>query len=319
MTQTQQMKYTVTQDSVTLLWGGKPVTVKRGAANFEELRKAVLAEDWTEVPFHLRSDSSLERWAKGKFKVTDGHIFYNGEELPSDLGARITEMASLGEDPTPLMNFWENLQQNPSMRSVQQLWRFLANSGHPITEDGHFLAYKAVRADFKDIHSATIENKPGTRIKMERNKISDDPNHACHQGLHVGALAYAQSFGGYDSRMVICKVNPKDVVSVPNDHSSQKMRVCEYLVIGMHGEGELPSTTIKDEELPMQQQSKTLPGGSKRSKEFKRMDALDEAMLMQESYDSLRNYLSKGLDVVGASRITGGKWALVQAIAKARR
>lgn len=317
MTQTQNVKYTVTQDSVSLFWSGKMVTVKKGAANFENLRKAVLAEDWSEVPFHLRSDSSLERWAKGKFKVVEGKIFFNGDELPADLGGRITEMASLGDDPTPLMKFWENLQQNPSMRSVQQLWRFLQNSGHPITEDGHFLAYKAVRSDFYDIHSGTILNKPGMRIQMERNKISDDPDHACHAGLHVGALEYATNFGGYDKKMVICKVNPAHVVSVPNDHSSQKMRVSEYLVIGMHGEGLLPDTTIKDEELP-QVSAKTLPGGSRRSKEYRRLDGLDEAGLMQEKYDTLRDYLSYGLEVVGASRIVGGKWALVQAITKAR-
>ena len=41
-------------------------------------------------------------------------------------------------------------------------------------------------------------------------------------------------------------------------------------------------------------------------------------MLMQESYDTLRNYAAKGLEIVGASRIVGGKWALVQAITKAR-
>jgi hypothetical protein len=335
MMQVQNVKYTVTQDSVALMWGGKMVNVKKGAANFEGLKKAVLegakSGDWSEVPHHLGADSSLERWAKGKFKVTDGRISYNGEELPSDLSGRISEMASLGEDPTPLMKFWENLQANPSMRSVQQLWRFLANSGHPITADGHFLAYKSVRRDFRDIHSGTIENKPGTVIRMDRNKISDDPNETCHYGLHVGSLQYVEGFGGYDKRIVIVKVNPRDVVCVPVDYSSQKMRVCEYAVIGMHGEGQLPDTLIEDDEIPDlgyglaeaveeggSAVHKPLPGGKKRLKEFKRLDALDEAQLMQESYDTLRNYASKGLEIVGASRIPGGKWALVKAIMNAR-
>jgi hypothetical protein len=331
MTQQQDVKYTVTNDSVAIMWGGKLVSAKRGAANFEGLRRAVLDHDWTEVPHHLGADSSLERWAKGKFKVVEGRISYNGDALPSDLANRITEMASLGQDPTSLMKFWENLQQNPSMRSVEQLWRFLNNSGHPITTDGHFLAYKSVRTDFRDHHSGTIENKPGTVIRMDRNKISDDPNQTCHFGLHVGSLEYVNGFGSSAKRIVIVKVNPRDVVCVPVDYSSQKMRVCEYAVIGMHGGDQLPDTMIEDDELPdldydyaddvvegQAAVSKPLPGGKKRLKEFLRLDSLDEAALMQESYDTLRNYASKGLEIVGAYRITGGKWALVSAIVGSR-
>jgi hypothetical protein len=309
---TQELKYTATNDSVTVIWGGKPVTVKRGAANFEGLRRAVLDHDWNEVPYHLSSGASLERWAKGKFKVADGRVLFNGAELPADINNRITEMAIKGEDPGAIMKFWERLQKNPSMRSVQQLWNFLNNIGIPITEDGCFLAYKAVRSDLMDVHSGTIKNDIGSVIEMPRNQISDDPDHACHAGLHVGALEYTGNFhsGGV---MLICKVDPADVVCVPNDHSYQKMRVCRYEVLGIHGgESHLPSTTIKEEELPQR------PVKGKRSKEFQRLDGLDATLLMKESYDDLRRYAASGLGIIGASRITGGKWALVLAISKAR-
>ena len=313
MTQTQAMKYTATNDSVTVIWQGKPVTVKRGAANFEGLRRAVLEEDWTEVPHHLSSDSSIERWAKGKFKVANGRVSFSGKDLPADLNGRLVEMAVNGEDPTPLMRFWERLQNNPSYRSVEQLWNFLNNLGIPFTPDGCFLAYKAVREDFKDCHSGTIDNSIGNVVQMPRNEISDDPAHACHAGLHVGAYEYTGSFG---PRQLIVKVDPADVVCVPNDHSFQKMRVCRYEVIGLHGEGHLPNTTIDEEDLGS---IRTRNVSGKRSKEFQRLDALDESLLMQESYDDLRHYLSKGLGVIGASRIQGGKWSLIQAISRARR
>ncbi len=336
----QEMKYTATNDSVTVIWQGMPVTVKKGAANFEGLRRAVLECDWDEVPFHLRSDSSIERWANGKFKVVDGTITYNGDALPKDLNQRIIEMAALGSDPTPLMKFWERLQLNPSMRSVEQLWRFLNNSGHPITSDGYFLAYKGVRMDFKDCHSGTLDNRPGVLIELPRNKISDDPNTPCHYGLHVGALEYAAGFG---QRVVICKVDPADVVCVPFDSSSQKMRVCKYEVVGLHGEGHLPSTSIDDDELPdldyyeddddfffayeedlnddsdeLEPELKVNPPKGKRSKKLLKLDKMDESELMKLTYDDLRKYAAKGLGIVGAYRITGGKWALVSAIIRAR-
>lgn len=348
MMQAQPMKFTATNDSVTAIYGGKPIAVQRGAANFEGLRQALIDEDWDEAVFHLRSDSSIERWAKGKFKVLNGVVSYNGAALPSDMNSRIVEMASLGEDPTPLMNFWERLQKNPSMRSVEQLWSFLNNIGIPLTADGCFLAYKAVKADFKDVYSGKIDNSVGQIVEMPRNQISDNPAHACHAGLHVGALEYAGSFhsGG---RMVIAKVDPEHVVCVPNDHSFQKMRVCKYEVIGIHGEGHMPSRTISDDDLPawdsyyddedlnyeedlnfiadrldelaadMTPAPPTVvrPTG-KRTKKLQKLDAMDEAQLMQLSYDDLRRYASKGLGIVGAYKITGGKWALVLAISRAR-
>lgn len=309
---TQPLKYTATNDSVTIIWAGAPVTVKRGASNFENLRKACMAEDWDEVRHHVRPDSSIERWAKGKFKVNNAQISYNGKDLPDGLNERIVNMSATGEDPTPLMKFWERLQANPSKRSVDQLWNFLKNTGIPLTSDGFFLAYKAVRHDFKDVHSNTIDNSVGKVITMPRNEISDDPNHACHEGLHVGALEYASAFhaGG---RMIICKVDPADVVCVPNDHSFQKMRVCRYEVVGIHGanSGHMPSTTIDSKELPKKSKGK-------RSKEFQALDQMDEIQLMSQSTEKLRKYASKGCNIIGASRLPGGKWSLVQTIVKAR-
>lgn len=342
MTQAQPMKFTATNDSVTVIYLGNPVPVKRGSANFEGLRKALIEEDWDEAVFHLRSDSSIERWARGKFKVLNGVISYNGAALPSDMNNRIVEMASLGQNPTPLMNFWERLQKNPSKNSVDQLWSFLNNIGIPLTEDGCFLAYKSVRADFKDVYTGTIDNSVGRVVEMPRNQISDNPNHACHAGLHVGALEYAGSFhsGG---KMVIAKVDPEHVVCVPNDHSFQKMRVCRYEVVGIHGGGHMPSTTMSDDDMPdysddtfwldysdddlayeadLNASNPVTPtrplGGKKRSKKLLKMDNMDEAELMQLSYDELRKYASQGLGIIGAYRITGGKWALVQAISRAR-
>ena len=138
-------------------------------------------------------------------------------------------MASEGKDPTIVMNFWERLSKNPSYRSVQQLWSFLRHQGIPMVPDGCFLAYKGVRSDFKDAHSGKFDNKPGAIHSMPRNKISDDPKEACHEGFHVGALQYAKDFS---DRVVVCKVSPEDVVCVPYDHSAQKMRVCKYEVVG---------------------------------------------------------------------------------------
>jgi hypothetical protein len=238
-----RIPYNVTNDSVTVVIDGRPTTVLRSAPNFVHLRNAIIAERWDDVRAHLKAGSSLARWARGRFSVVDNAVHFDGVPVPSDFNNRIVEMATANESPEPLFNFWERLQRNPSARSVEQLWRFLNLTGIPITEDGHFLAYKGVRMDYKDCHSGTIDNHPGQKPKVPRNKVSDDPQTACHYGLHVGSLEYASSFG---QRVIIVKVDPENVVCVPYDCTSQKMRVCEYEVVGLHGEGHMQSTTVPD-------------------------------------------------------------------------
>lgn len=344
-----RIKYSVTNESISVLHGSEVVNVKRTSPNFVQLRSALIDERWDDAIAHLRISSSLERWAKGRFSIAGNVISFDGVTLPSDLNSRIVEMATSGQDPQPLFNFWERLQRNPSARSVEQLWRFLNLTGIPLTSDGHFLAYKGIRMDWRDCHSGTIDNHVGQHPTVPRNRVSDDPNTPCHFGLHVGSLEYAASFG---QRVVIVKVDPEHVVCVPYDCTSQKMRVCEYEVVGIHGEGHMPSTTIddldwsdevfeaeyvasdedvaaavekhesgfKDPKTFFLNERQEVPAArDRRSKRTRELDAMDASQLFEVNMDELRRYASKSVRIVGAYRISGGKAGLIEAIMKARQ
>jgi hypothetical protein len=387
---TEALPFTLTNESITVVFEGKPHVVQKGAPQFNALRKAILAEDWKSVPKNLTVAKSIKDWAKGKFTLKGDNFYFDGVEIPNNINSRIIEMATKGEDPTSLFKFWERLQKNPSMRSVQQLWPFLEHKGIPITKDGTFLAYKGVKNNFKDAHSGTIDNKPGVTNKMPRNQISDDPNHACHEGFHVGALRYAKSFS---ERVVVCEVDPENVVCVPYDSSQEKMRVCEYKVKGNHNGELLPSTTFEedaprgdasyehghdvpkgydpendflaepceecgakmppeyidvdgsyhlvecskydeftpDDEPEEKKPPKKVKGKDKKkehkakkkagkqlAKSFDRLKNATMADLLNESLDTLRDYAGKGLKIVGASKVPGGKTALISVILKTR-
>ena len=236
--------YTMTNESITVVHGGKTYAISKGSPQFLNLRKALVDERWDDVPKHLTVSRSLEAWARDKFTLERGTFLYEGKELPKEFNNRIISMATGNEDPEPLFKFWERLQRNPSFRSVQQLWGFMVQKGIPLTKDGCFLAYKSVTESFMDHHSKKIDNTPGTTNELPRNQISDDPNLECHFGFHVGAIEYARSFGSDNRRIIICKVDPADVVCVPRDCSSQKMRVCKYRVVGNWNGQHMPSTTI---------------------------------------------------------------------------
>ncbi len=271
---------------------------------------------------------------------------YMGQPVPNEFRRHVLDRAEAGKSPQPLFLFWEKLQRNPSKRSVDQLFPFIAKKNIPITADGCFLAYKGVRSDYMDKHSGTILNKPGTTVSIPRNQVSDDPKEACHFGLHVGAEGYASNFS---DRQIICKVDPENVVCVPYDHYQEKMRVCKYDVIGHKGDT-LPDSmfepdeleTVRDtaenieevveEEIDTSKQAERLkkkqkkgPLKAKRVEKklnksgYEKFNKMNAQELMNQSLDDLRKYATYGLEIVGASKIPGGKAKLVSRLLQVRK
>jgi hypothetical protein len=100
-----------------------------------------------------------------------------------------------------------------------------------------------VRDDLYDIHSGTIYNGIGKVIAMPRTNVTFDPQAACSAGLHVGTHCYANGWRGTDGVLLIVKVNPAHVVSVPYDCDSEKLRTSQYTVLAK-GDEALDTTTI---------------------------------------------------------------------------
>lgn len=334
--------FTMTTESISGVYKGQPFTVQSTSPHFTGLKSALERKAWDEVPGYLTIKKAVASWSQGEFTLQGESVRFQGESVPQAFSKRLLAMIRRGEDCKPLCRFFERLARNPSKRSVDQLFSFLQHCGIPITEDGCFLAYKGVRDNLKDKYSGKWDNAPGAINRMPRNHISDDPRHACHEGFHVGALSYAEGFG---PRVVVCKVDPEHVVSVPYDESERKMRVCEYEVIGHHGQ-RLPSTTIPARDVPQpskrqvtestrsgdpgkttkvkkakgdgQTRGQVTPPTSTERKRFYRFDRKDADALLKQDLHHLRRYATCHLKLVGASKIRGGKLALVATICKVR-
>jgi hypothetical protein len=85
-----------------------------------------------------------------------------------------------------------------------------------------------------------MDNSPGKIVEMERNAVDDNMHNTCSTGLHFCSKEYLPHFGNRDSgkkadRVVILKINPRDVVSIPADYNATKGRACRYEVIGELG------------------------------------------------------------------------------------
>ena len=193
-------------------------------------------------------EKAVATFSDGQVSIVNGKVMFEGEEVHGSISKRIIEFMSKGLPFQPLVKFLENLMENPSMQSQQELYDFLEHENLPITEDGCFLAYKAVNSDFKDKWKGTFDNKVGQVCEMRRAKVDDNRGRGCSAGLHAGALNYVANYGSVDAgdNIVIVKINPEDVVSVPSDCNCEKLRTCKYEVVGLY-QGELPKPLYKAE------------------------------------------------------------------------
>jgi len=199
--------------------------------SFKEIVDFCKKQDYTSAVGLLDLKAVISSVLKGtSAELRDSNVYYKGEVVHSVLARRILTLVKEGFDATPLLLFLENLMDNPSKRAVDELYGFLEVSGLPITEDGHFLAYKSVRLDYKDHYTGTMDNSVGQTVSMARNGVDEDKDRTCSKGLHFAAHEYASGFGHSDSRMIVLKINPKDVVAIPSDYNNQKGRCCSYVV-----------------------------------------------------------------------------------------
>jgi len=242
-----------TGDAVTVSYGPSIKTVKRGQEQYtpvmEHLRSwenkgvhygYVAKEEWIESLLNAFEPSRVLESYLGSLgeasKITyeNGRVFYDGKELHNTVTERIRALAREGLTIEYLLTFLDSLFQNPSYRSVEQLYGFLEKHKMPITAGGCFKAYKVIKSNFTDCYTGNIDNSVGRTVKMNRNRVEDNPDLTCSAGLHVCAHEYAIGFFYGSGRILVeVEINPRDVVSIPTDYNNAKMRVCQYKVTGV--------------------------------------------------------------------------------------
>lgn len=227
--------YLIQGKNIVVIIDNQPHTVTSTHIGYEKIKQAIKDNDWDAVKDVIDPKKQILEYGAGNVAIQGSKVFWKEREMHGVLTNRLIEMYQDGFPIEPLIAFMENLMSNPSKRAVEELYGFLEKGNLPLTPDGYFLAYKKVRADFRDCHTGTMDNSVGQIVEMERNAVDDDQNRTCSAGLHFCSKEYLSHFGGSDSRTVILKINPADVVSIPTDYNNAKGRACRYEVIGELG------------------------------------------------------------------------------------
>lgn len=219
--------FIILPNSITLQYGGTMKSIAKGDYRYSEVIKAINENRLSEIPDLL--DPSKIFSGEDGIELVDGVIEVDGRKVPDGITDQVLKFREQGLPYQPLINFSKKVMKNPSFNSRNMLFKFLEHNGHPFTQDGNFIAYKAVRENFKDVHTGRMDNSVGTVVEMDRSEVDDNPDNTCSSGLHVASYEYAKDF--HQGHLLAIEINPEDVVAVPNDYNGQKMRVCKYKVL----------------------------------------------------------------------------------------
>lgn len=219
----------ISSDFITVVIKNKPHTVLSNDARFEKLKQAIKNKAWDIAEQVVSLPKAIALFSSGKVKVFENEIYYEGNVVHNSVAERILEFARDGFPFEPLVRFLEKLMTNPDQRSVEQLYNYLNIYKLPICEDGDFIAQKKVSNNFRDFHTGLFDNSVGKIVEEDRSKLDSNPTNGCGKGLHVGSEDFVASFS--NGTTILCKINPRDVVSIPFESNYAKMRVCRYEVI----------------------------------------------------------------------------------------
>jgi len=248
--------------------GTQPYTVSVAHPNFLEIKQAIKVGDWEAIPNLVSMVEAVKKYIEAQLDGQDENsllkldveaqaIKYNGIELHNVLVEKIFDMMGSGFNIKPMRLLLQNVMENSSNRAIEELYTFMQFAKMPITEDGHIIAYKRVCDNYTDVYTGQVLNKPAelltdeekakmpyttetqvtvqledgiTTVTMPRNMVDDRSDHTCSRGLHFCSHDYLKNFTG--ERLIIIKINPRDVVSIPVDYNNTKGRACRYQVIG---------------------------------------------------------------------------------------
>ena len=233
---TQSIPFTITPSGIVMFVNSEHLSVPQDHPKYTNIKEALLAKRWADVPALCDTRKVVKNWISKnpRFVLSSDRLALDGRTFSDAVTEKILNMIDVGHSPDALFNFLIKTRQNPSNIAQAELLLFCVANDFMIHEDGDIIAYKSVRGDYTDMHSGTVSNKVSNVCKMDRNGVDDNRDRTCSHGLHFASFEYANGFGsGHSERhLMLLKVNPKNVVSIPSDYHNQKGRTCEYTVFG---------------------------------------------------------------------------------------
>jgi len=174
---------------ITIFVEGKQHTIHATDSNFASAVTAFEASDWDGL-YNILNPAQVFQNLYAKYEqieVKHGNVYVNDEPISSLIAGRILDFLAKGVDCLPVFKFITKLNLNPSARAVNELYTFLEHKFLPLTDNGNFLAYKALRSDYTDVHTGKFNNSVDNVPSLQW-KIGCGRNQPCRCCIHSNRL-----------------------------------------------------------------------------------------------------------------------------------
>lgn len=184
------------------------------------------------------------------------HVYYDGDpfkkvaidEVLEDHLVRLIKAGTKERDLKAWAAFTERLYGNSCIHTRSHIMRWLVQQNWlTLDERGRLVGYRGCDWDIErdcpvSVHqgfaivdgvrvNGHVPNPVGAVVEMPRAMVQHDPSLGCSSGLHVGTYDYAVSWAPEGGAVIRVAVAPEDIVSVPTDCSSSKIRCCRFEVL----------------------------------------------------------------------------------------
>lgn len=229
------LSFTIGKNSISIYIDGEFNNVPTSAANYPallaELQKPADERDEATIKGLVSTKKMVERFSMGHVTISENsEVFFDGKLVHNYMTDRMIQIMAEGHEITPWVLFMENVMANPTEYTHNELYEWMEGADLPLTPDGCFIAFKKVKDNYTDCHTGMFDNSVGAVVEMTRSACDPNRNNECSTGFHFCSAGYLSSFRG--ERVMVLKVNPRDVTAIPKDYKYTKGRTCRYEVIG---------------------------------------------------------------------------------------
>lgn len=266
----------ITPNGMTLFLNGEVININKNSQKFSDLIEVFDSGSFSGESLEEEIIDILNTKNTVDESFSEDLTEFEGVKMHHVFVEKMRKLYDEGYPTHSLKEFFKNYSENPSFELINKenisrndfgLFDFLSVNELPITEDGCFLAYKGVNEHLFSINgnnktrvisgyvdkTGHILNNIGEVIECHRGDVDPSRTACSTNGLHVGSLQYAQGWAGPSGKVLVIKINPKDVVSVPEMETS-KCRVCKYEVV-QELKSEITSPVVRVEEGEVKEHS----------------------------------------------------------------
>lgn len=230
------------EGTISAIVDGVTYVLSKESMYYKGALDALKKLDYDLFTTHCDLDKQLKFKSSGKITYDSGVIRYNGSAVDNKLANRIIKMIEDGYDCAPLMKFMELCYQNDNPSVIDRLYDFMESSGIMLDKDGYVVGFKKVRDDGYDYYSRTVLYEVGKTVVISKSACNTDSRNTCSGGLHIGSKNYAENLW-YKGRgkVLLLRVNPKNVMCIPEEAGFEKLRACEVEVVAEYNGDKLSS------------------------------------------------------------------------------